>query len=238
MTATFPPFNPGDPISAERMNALAAYAGGQYRGNGTGAGISYYGSTSLNASESVQLPAPRLVVAVEDFCERISDHLTIDDVPSGRCRIVRINNSNSHYAEQGGDFWVHDPSAGVFNIPSKIDGDVFHVVFNTYSKRWEIPDHGPQVVHVMLAETLYAAEDPLTNPSYALANVCRRNDDGTLRKTDFKILITNRFKRQSFDQGVTGTAIRVEQEWAPNTFDCNQDSASVGVSDMISEEFC
>jgi hypothetical protein len=139
MTAAFQKFEPGDQISAGRMNDLVDFAAGQYRDTGTGASVSYFGSRFVNASMEIPYPPPRLVIAMEDFVVGITDHLVPDDVASARCRLVRLNTSNQHEPEQGGDFWVYDPVASMMQASFRKEGDVMLVHFNVDSGRWEVP---------------------------------------------------------------------------------------------------
>lgn len=142
---TIPEVSPGERIRANDLNRLIQFAGGPYSNSIPQHGISYANSEYMNASSDDRHSQVLLVQAMESFAEQITDHLTIDDVPSGKCRRVELNQQTNQYEPQGNeqtDFWVHDPIAGFSGGTGPVEGDRFHVQWNPNSKRWEVAATG------------------------------------------------------------------------------------------------
>lgn len=142
---TIPEVSPGDRIRASDLNRLIQFAGGPYANAIPQHGIAYANSQYLNASSDDRHSQMLLVQAMEDFVEQVTDHLTVDDVPSGKCRRVELNQQTNQYEAIGteqNDFWVHDPIAGFSGATAPVVGNRFHVQWNPNSKRWEVAATG------------------------------------------------------------------------------------------------
>ena len=162
-------WQPGDPITADRLNTGNAESSRPRRSVSLGSGSSLVNETLGNQSASVKAPQIKLVVAVNDFA--ISELPTdlngvIDDVPSGLVKEVRLNRkSGTHVKDDAAKpFRAYDTVSGLFGsictagsesssasasssesgsvLSGKSSCDVFYVIFNQDSKRWEILEVG------------------------------------------------------------------------------------------------
>lgn len=142
---TIPEVSPGDRIRANDLNRMIQFASGPYSNSIPQHGIAYCNSQYANASSDDRHSQVLLVQAMESFAEQITDHLTVDDVPAGKCRRVELNQQLNQYEAVGteeSDFWVHDPVAAFNGSGGPSEGDRFHVQWNPNSKRWEVAATG------------------------------------------------------------------------------------------------
>jgi hypothetical protein len=121
-----------------------------------------------NQSANMRAPQMKLVVAFEDFIirETPTDIAgAVDDVPSGLVREVRLGRKSSTHQEDtsSSKFMAYDVIGGLKgrfcntgsgsvsesssesappDFASKVQCDVFYVLFNPESKRWEVLEGG------------------------------------------------------------------------------------------------
>jgi hypothetical protein len=119
---------------------------------------------------------------------------------------------------------------------------VFFAFFNPDTGRLEVNYTDFGIIYVRLLEDLEAAEDFMTNPSYARAMVYRRSGED-LKPTNLVVVITNRIESQSFDAGWNGISAFFSREWAPINGECSSPSSSSGsteesIEDCIRPGFC
>jgi len=163
-------WTPSDPITAERLNAAQAEASRARRDIALGNGSSLVNEQLGNQSANMRAPLVKLVVALADFA--IPETPTdvpgqVDDVPSGLVREVRLNRTTSQHSnsESAHSFIAYDATGGLTGticLPegsasassstsssessttsnSKLQCDVFYVMFNLDSKRWEVLSGG------------------------------------------------------------------------------------------------
>lgn len=156
-------WQPGDPITAAQLNTGNVEASRPRRAISLGSGSSLINETLGNQSVSAKVPLIRLVVATEDFAFQIEPtdlNGVLDDVPSGLVREVRLNRRSGMHVndEASKTFRAYDVTAGLTGViceqygamprePSssydpelagKAFCDVFYVMFNQDSKRWEV----------------------------------------------------------------------------------------------------
>jgi hypothetical protein len=162
-------WQPGEPITADRLNTGNAESLRPRRSLVLGNGSSLVNETLGNQSASAKAPSIKLVVAIEDFLipETPTDlNGVVDDVPSGLVREVRLNRkSGTHVKDESQKpFRAYDVTAGLTGVfcestsdsasasssgsassstsDAALSGkslcDVFYVMFNTDSKRWEV----------------------------------------------------------------------------------------------------
>jgi hypothetical protein len=157
-------WTPSDPITAERLNVSQAEASRPRRDIVLGNGSSMVNEQLGNQSANMRAPLVKLVVALEDFA--IPETPTdvpgmVDDVPSGLVREVRLDRKSSTHAnsESERSFLAYDvtgglsgeicPESGSASVSastsasgaiadSRMQCDVFYVMFNLDSKRWEV----------------------------------------------------------------------------------------------------
>lgn len=99
--------------------------------------------TMGNQSASTRPPFLRLMIAIEDFSipeGRTDLSVGPDDVPSGLCRQMRLNRNDATYHEASLDSTerVWDALGGLNGNALRRCGEIFYIVFNLDSKRWEI----------------------------------------------------------------------------------------------------
>lgn len=152
-------WNPGDPITAERLNVDQAEALRPRRDVNLGNGSSLVNETLGNQSANMQPPLLRLAIATERF--RIPDERTDlpvpDDVPSGLCKMMRLSRYDSVHREETrtNEFRAWDVLGGLNNAPMRERGEVFYVVFNKDSKRWEVLVAPPNpIIHAIVLSCL------------------------------------------------------------------------------------
>ena len=158
-------WTPGDPLTAERLNDAISEAVRPRRDISLGNGSSMVNETMGNQSATARHQQIKLVVAVTDFA--ISETPTdiaahADDVPSGLVKEVRLNRRSGTHGEDTAEkpFLAYDPvsaldgiacsaasnsssastssSASATIVTSKLTCDVFYVMYNATSKRWEV----------------------------------------------------------------------------------------------------
>ena len=83
------------------------------------------------------------------------------------------------------------------------------------------------MIHVPLLTTLHAAENYMTDASYATAMVYRKNGVN-LKATDSTVTVTNRITSQSFDAGWKGTVPSSIGNGCPSTASNSTPSSSSG----------
>jgi hypothetical protein len=156
-------WTPTDPITAERLNTSQAEASRSRRDIFLGDGSSMVNEQLGNQSANMRRPQIKLVVALENFGipETPTDIAgAVDDVPSGLVREVRLGRITAAHQDDTSSvkFLAYDPAAwlsgklcqansnsaslstsesGVPEVATKSECDVFHVVYNVDSKRWE-----------------------------------------------------------------------------------------------------
>lgn len=176
-------WTPSDPITAERLNTAQAEASRARRDISLGNGSSMVNEQMGNQSANMRAPLIKLVVAIQDFV--IPETPTdvpgqIDDVPSGPVREVRLNRKTSVHADSEANriFTAYDATGGLTGnicdgsnsnsgsvsasgstsgpeFDSKLQCDVFYVMYNLDSKRWEVLNgvgSGVQLSHGVILE--------------------------------------------------------------------------------------
>ena len=158
-------WTPGDPITAERLNQSVFEAVIPRREVVLGNGSTLVNESLGNQTANMRRHLIKMVVATTDFAvsATTTDLNTgvLDDVPSGLVREVRLNRKTGTHAEDtlSGEFRAWDPLSGLSGVfcpsdsasasasasasneastSSKIICDVFYVMFNEDSKRWEV----------------------------------------------------------------------------------------------------
>lgn len=172
-------WNPGDPISAARLNEANAESVRSRRDITLGDGSSMVNESMGNQSSIPRSQFVKLVVAVEDFAiQEVPTDVKggVDDVPSGLVKEVRLNRKSSIHSkdEASRPFRVYDVIGGLSGnlcvtdsnsasastsesaspVDSKLTCDVFYVMFNHDSKRWEVLEGGGgiQLYHGVIIE--------------------------------------------------------------------------------------
>lgn len=177
-------WTPGDPLTAERLNDAISESVRPRRDISLGNGSSLVNETLGNQSATGRFQQIKLVVAITDFAisetpTDIAAHA--DDVPSGLVKEVRLNRRSGTHGEDSAEkpFLAYDPVSvldGTICNPSSDSGsasgsisssesgsasasksicDVFYVIYNTSSKRWEVlagGGGGIQLYHGVIIE--------------------------------------------------------------------------------------
>jgi hypothetical protein len=166
-------WKPGEPISAERLNSTNAEALRSRRDVNLGSGSSMVNEAMGNQSSSPRYQSIKMVVATEDFAiQEIPTDLSgvIDDVPSGLVKEVRLNRRSGVHSDDNTQrpFRAYDVAGGLngelcggsnsasissststsesaVSVDSKLHCDVFYVIFNQDSKRWEVLEGGGSI---------------------------------------------------------------------------------------------
>lgn len=136
-------WKPGESITAERLNRVQAEAIRPRRDIVLGNGSSMVYEALGNQAANMRVPALKLMIAIEDFSipeGRTDLSYGPDDVPSGLCKMMRLSRYDSTHREDSGPTTerVWDAIGGLNNGPLRQCGEVFYVVFNADSKRWEV----------------------------------------------------------------------------------------------------
>ena len=178
-------WTPGDPLTAERLNEGLSESVRPRRDISLGNGSSLVNETLGNQSATARHQQIKLVVAVTDFA--ISETPTdiaahADDVPSGLVKEVRLNRRSGTHGEDASEkpFLAYDPvssldgftcsassnstsnstssSASATVVTSKSACDVFYVMYNASSKRWEVfaSSGGAELSHGIILEVCNA----------------------------------------------------------------------------------
>lgn len=132
-------FQPGELLAASRLNDALDYSRGQYA-QVPGVDFEVFGGSNANGRAQKRFERIMLVRAREDFEVRITNCSVEDDIPAGRVDMPRIIPQVNAYEVPTSirPDWVYDPVAGLSGLPTKREGDYFHVVFNEDSGRWEV----------------------------------------------------------------------------------------------------
>lgn len=135
------PWNPGDPLSAGRLNATNAQAMQSRRAVVHGPGQSMVGDNFGPQAAHHLKPNTVLCVATEDFKANIitDNYQAVDVVPSGKCLTLRFSKTYGDYREEQKfqEFRVWDPLAEYGGSEMKAEGDVFYAAYNKDSGRLE-----------------------------------------------------------------------------------------------------
>jgi hypothetical protein len=153
-------WTPGDPLTAQRLNQTVFESAIPRREVVLGNGSSLVNESLGNQTANMRTSRIKLVAAVEDFqiqTESTDLNDVIDDVPSGLVREVRLNRKTGLHSKEtmSGDFRAWDVMSGLTGAlcdsvsTSSSDSqeevaneivtcDVFYVIFNEDSKRWEV----------------------------------------------------------------------------------------------------
>ena len=238
------PWKRGDPIEAERLNRkIQALELEASRGVPIAASTMVgdaIGMQSVNARYQPQ----NMFIAAEDFNLAVSptdEYGKYDNIPSGRCYRVRLNRLSSNEAfgqeicENLNPERVYDPIAELQGVSTITKGDIFYGFFNPDSGRLEANLTDLGMIHVRLLTTLHAAENYMTDASYATAMVYRKNG-ANLKATGLTVTVTNRITSQSFDAGWEGYCAFFDREWVPINGECSTPSSSSGSASESIEE--
>jgi len=150
-------WTPNDPITAEQLNQAVFESVISRREVVLGNGLSLVNESLGNQTANMRRQMTKLVVATTDFLvsATTTDLNTgvLDDVPSGLVKEVRLNRKTGTHAEDNlsGDFRAWDPVSGLSaafcalhsasdnaEVATKSACDVFYVIYNEDSKRWEV----------------------------------------------------------------------------------------------------
>lgn len=226
----------GDPIEAERLNQqIRALELEASRGVPIAASTMVGDALGMQSVNARYLPQ-QMFIAAEDFnlpTSPTDEYAKYDNIPSGRCYRVRLNrfSDNATFGQEiSGNLdaeRVYDPIAEIQGVSSITKGDIFYGFFNPDSGRLEANLTDLSAIHVRLLTDLHAAENYMTDPSYATAMVYRRNGLN-LKATSLTVTVTNRITTQSFDAGWEGYCIFFDREWVPVNGECSTPSSSSG----------
>jgi hypothetical protein len=162
-------WTPGDPLTADRLNQVISESVRPRRDISLGNGSSLVNESLGNQSATTRNQPIKLVVAVTDFA--ISETPTdiaahADDVPSGFVKEVRLNRRSGIHIKDDNEkpFRAYDTVSGLSGnicsadsasnsaslsdsesgsvLSGKSSCDVFYVIFNQDSKRWEVLEVG------------------------------------------------------------------------------------------------
>lgn len=157
-----PPFRPGQLLTAGRLNELRreGVRDQQMRVFGPGGSVvDDYMSGGQAAHQ--HKPQVQLCQAVEDFAvNRYTDmYSRFDPIPTGLCRLVRMNTTNGEYEIESDKmpvFRVWDPMAFITQSQSKQQGDSFYAAVNKDTGRLEIVGSGGgvEIRHGLVSECL------------------------------------------------------------------------------------
>jgi hypothetical protein len=213
-------WTPGDPLTADRLNQVISESVRPRRDISFGNGSSLVNETLGNQSATNRFQPIKLVVAITDFA--IPDTPTdtpphIDDVPSGLVKEIRLNRRSATHDKDNGEksFRAYDAVGGLTGRICEIDPyaddqdgyaygdssqaltksacDVFYVLYNLGSKRWEVIEAGGSggghtiwftINDVLCTESDYVEETTLVATAIWYNQSCTNtppgaNDDGT-----------------------------------------------------------
>lgn len=165
---TFPKtWTPGELITAQRLNELQRDAARPRRETSLGDGASLVNEALSNQSANMRKQTLRLAVANEDF--QIPDTSTdlissaIDQVPSAPCNMVRLERNTGNYTQETKTlpFRAYDVLAAIGGAQRRSQGDIFYVVYNEDSKRWEVlgADPGTKRIRFTIDEVICSQEE-------------------------------------------------------------------------------
>ena len=134
---------PGEPITAERLNVGQQESLRSRRQISLGDGSSMVNETMGNQSANLRKRLIRLAIAIEDFIpagERTDLAEGVDDVPSGLCKWYRLDRKSGNHVEDtlSASFLCYDVIGGLNNGVLKSRDEIFYVIYNEDSKRFEI----------------------------------------------------------------------------------------------------
>jgi len=233
----------GDPIEADRLNQkIRALELEASRGVPIAASTMIGDAIGMQSVNARYLPQ-QMFIAAEDFNLATSptdEYAKYDNIPSGQCYRVRLNRfavgdigqaiATGSLAER-----VYDPIAELQGVSTITKGDIFYGFFNPDTNRIEANLTDLGMIHVRLLTTLHAAENYMTDASYAVAMVYRKNGVN-LKATGLTITVTNRITSQSFDAGWEGYCAFFDREWVPINGECSTPSSSSGSASESIEE--
>ena len=130
-------FAVGEQLRAARLNEVIDYARGPVTTSFGGQTAGVTGSRVFNASLTMARYTHMLVQATEDFALSVTDNTIADDVPSGICRMVRMDRSANVYATSEITDRVYDTITGLMGGEAPVTGDYMYCMFSTESGRWE-----------------------------------------------------------------------------------------------------
>jgi hypothetical protein len=136
-------WQPGDRITAQRLNEMSGLAALQGRSVSVGRGAATVLDAMANQSSHMQKAGCRLCVPIEDFKvqENPTDIEPEDEVPSAECIMVRLDRATGAYVREGDDlipFRVWDPMVELAGRMMLKSNDPFYAVWNLDSVRWEV----------------------------------------------------------------------------------------------------
>lgn len=157
------PFRPGQAVTAARLNGVRNEAVRNRRASVAGPGSSFVGECRFPSQSSHMMkPQVQLVQAVEDFAPgHTTDTYSPDDVPAGKCLLMRVGPDSSGYLyqlESGMEpFKVWDVMSSINGTPAKQKGESFYAIWNSDSCRMEAVSaggQGPVLRHGLVSECL------------------------------------------------------------------------------------
>lgn len=136
-------WTPGDEITAERLNIGQQESLRARRQISLGDGSSMVNEIMGNQSVNLRKRLIRLAIAIEDFSPpgtRTDLADGIDDVPSGLCKWYRLDRKSGNHVEDtlSSSFLCYDVIGGLNNGVLKSQDEIFYVIYNEDSKRFEI----------------------------------------------------------------------------------------------------
>lgn len=136
-------WTPGEPITASRLNAGQQESLRARRQITTGPGSSMVNELMGNQANVVPKKLIRLAIATEDFVDagtRTDLATGVDDVPSGICQWYRLDRKSGNHGEDtlSAPFLCYDVIGGLNNGVLRVRDEIFYVIYNEDSKRFEI----------------------------------------------------------------------------------------------------
>jgi len=134
---------PGEPITAERLNVGQQESLRARRQIALGDGSSMVNEIMGNQAANLRKRLIRLAIAIEDFIpagERTDLAEGVDDVPSGLCKWYRLDRKSGNHVEDtlSAPFLCYDVIGGLNNGVLRVRNEIFYVIHNEDSKRFEI----------------------------------------------------------------------------------------------------
>ena len=134
---------PGEPITASRLNVGQQESLRARRQITTGPGSSMVNELMGNQANVVPKKLIRLAIATEDFTDagtRTDLATGVDDVPSGICHWYRLDRKSGNHVEDtlAAPFLCYDVIGGLNNGVLRRKDEIFYVIYNEDSKRFEI----------------------------------------------------------------------------------------------------
>jgi hypothetical protein len=219
---------PGDHLSADEVNRLVDEALSR-RFNVSAAGL--VNETLGNQYFSEDGPTTRLVVAKETFKKQDQPtdlYDVLDEIPSGKCLQVRINDATGEYDEElrAEEFRAYDPAGAITKASHRFKGDVFYVAYNRDTKRWEALANETKRAKVIWMDEIPPAANKLTQPSHGVAIILRKDENGNLYVTDKAVPVVHRCENVTLPCRHYGQVEWLEGEWTPYLSDCPGEGSS------------